>query len=580
MYILAYKDGHDPAACLMRDGHVVAAVEEERFLRIKHAPSYFPKHSIAFCLREAGITEEQVDHVVFARLTAWPTLFKVFGYYLSHPPKSMVELRYALSHMKLQVWGALNELRFGKFREFKKEFPKLPLPVAPFEHHVCHAASAFLFSTFEESAIVTWDGKGEATSTMIAHGKGVTVTPVMRKGVFESLGLLYSAATQYLGFTPNDGEYKVMGLAPYGKSGVDLSGIVSPDKKRGYKVDSRFVLYPFAQRSFEGRFGPPRDREAKMSEAHQDLAYALQDALEQVGLSVSALAKEKTGSNYACFAGGVALNVKLNKVVRESGMFEDIFVQPASGDNGLVLGAAALLYGKLTGKRPEPLTHLYFGTSYSDEEVAHTFTEKGIKFHRSKNLAKDAAKLIAEGKVLAWFQGRMEFGPRALGARSVIANPSQESMRDHVNAKIKFREEFRPFCPSMLEEEAQRLLKRAAPSPYMILSFDATNDARGLMPAVVHVDGTMRPQTVGSAAQPRYRALIEEVYALTGTPALLNTSLNVRGEPIVESPEHLVEFFLKTNVDAIVGGDSIALRSEQDPTLFNTLSLETHKTEY
>lgn len=580
MYILAYKDGHDPAACILKDGHIVAAAEEERFLRIKHAPSYFPKESIAYCLREAGIKEEDVDHVVFARYTAVPTLFSVLGYYASRPPKNAVELRYAFSHIKIQLWGVWGELRGGKYRELRKEFPNLPIPTSPFDHHTCHAASAFLFSPFEESVVITWDGKGEATSTMIAKGSGTEITPLKRWGIFDSLGLLYSAATEYLGFTPNDGEYKVMGLAPYGKAGTDIGDMITPDETEGYKVNSNFVLYPFAQKSFTKRFGPPRSREAKMNEEQQDLAFALQDALEQAGISTAKLGKNLFDSKYACFAGGVALNVKLNRVLRESGLFEDIFVQPAAGDNGLVLGAAALLYGKLTGKRPEPLTHLYLGPAYSDVEIESVLKNRGIAYKKSAEISKDAAKLIADGLVVAWFEGRMEFGPRSLGSRSVLANPATALMRDHVNAKIKFREEFRPFCPSVLEEQAPNLLVRAAPSPYMILSFEATDAAKRLMPAVVHVDGTVRPQTVSKLAHPRYRGLLEQHYILTGTPGVLNTSLNVRGEPIVESPDHLVDFFLKTNVDAIVGGNCIALRSAQDPKVFVTLSRETLKTEY
>lgn len=582
MYILAYKDGHDPAACLMKDGEIVAAVEEERFLRVKHAPSRFPKESIAFCLRQVGITQQEVDHVVYARLTPWRTLWVVLRYYLSRPPRTLLEARYALANLKLQILGTLAQLqgRAG-YQRIRALFPGLPEASAAFGHHLCHAASAYLFSPFDESLIITWDGKGEATSLSIGSGRGAEMIIKERRGIFDSLGLFYSAATKYLGFTPNDGEYKVMGLAPYGSHGVDVDDLIAPNKRMGYRLNSDFVLYPLpgVEKNFERRFGPPAERDMPIRKEHQDFAWALQDALERVGLSVAEAAQKKYPSRHLCLAGGVALNVKLNKVLRESGLFSDIFVQPAAGDNGLVLGAAALLHTRLTGKRPERLKHLYLGTSYSDAEVAAALREEGIQSYRSADVVDETAKLIEAGNVIAWFQGRMEFGPRSLGARSVLAHPGLAGMRDRINEKIKFREEFRPFCPSLLAEHAGELLKRPVPSPFMILSFEATADAQRLIPAVVHVDNTVRPQTVGPDGS-RYRALLERFYERTKVPALLNTSLNVRGEPIVENPRQLVEFFRKTNVDAIVAGDSIALRAEQDPSTFRVLSRGTLDTQY
>lgn len=582
MYILAYKDGHDPAACLMKDGEIIAAVEEERFSRIKHAPSQFPKESIAFCLRQAGITQETVDYVVYARLTPLRTFWVVLFYYLRCPPCTLLEARYTIASLKLQVLGVVGQLRgVAGYQRIRTLFPKLPKVRAPFDHHLCHAASAFLFSPFKDSLIITWDGKGEATSLSIGIGRGADVFIKERRGIFDSLGLFYSAATKYLGFTPNDGEYKVMGLAPYGRRGVDISDIIRTDKQTGYYINSDFVLYPLrgVENNFERRFGPPAVRDMPVRKEQQDFAWALQDALERVGLSVATMAQKKYVSKQLCLAGGVALNVKLNKVLRESGLFDDIFVQPAAGDNGIVFGAAGLFYTQLTKKRPVPLKHLYLGPSYSDDEVAVALRKEGILFHRSDDVAEEASTLIAEGNVVAWFQGRMEFGPRALGARSVLAHPGLAGMRDRINEKIKFREEFRPFCPSILAEHASELLEHAAPSPYMVLSFDATSEAQRLMSAVVHVDNTMRPQTVIQDGS-RYRMLLECFYKKTGIPALLNTSLNIRGEPIVENPHQVIEFFRKTNVDAIIAGNSIALRSEQKGDLFKPLSRETLDTRY
>jgi carbamoyltransferase len=566
----------------MKDGEIVAAMEEERFSRIKHAPSQFPKESITFCLRRAGISQEEVNYVVYARLTPLRTFCAVLLYYLRRPPRTLLEVRYTLASLKLQAFGTIGQFR-GRagYQRIRTLFPKLPKAKTSFDHHLCHAASAYLLSPFGESLIITWDGKGEATSLSIGIGNRADLSIKERRGIFDSLGLFYSAATTYLGFTPNDGEYKVMGLAPYGQRGTDVDDLIVPDELTGYRVNSNFVLYPLrgVERNFERTFGPPAIRDAPISKEHQNFAWALQNALERVGLSIAKMAQKKYPSRHLCLAGGVALNVKLNKVLRESGLFDDIFVQPAAGDNGLVLGAVALLYSRLTGKRPFPLKHLYLGTEYSDDEVASILCEEGVKFHRSSDVIGETAALITSGNIIAWFQGRMEFGPRSLGARSILAHPGIAGMRDRINEKIKFREEFRPFCPSILAEHADELLEKSVPSPFMILSFDATSTAERLVPAVVHVDNTVRPQTVAQDGS-RYRALIERFYHETGVPALLNTSLNIRGEPIVENPHQVAEFFRKTNVDVIVAGDSIALRTDQDTRIFQTLSRETLNTQY
>ncbi len=580
MYILAYKDGHDPAACLMRDGVIVAAAEEERFIRAKHAPGAFPKNAIRFCLSQAGIREEDVDHVVYARLKPVRTFLVVLGYYMRHMPRTRLEFRYCVTHLVVQIRGVLGDIFRAKgWKRLMREFPHMPRPVAPFDHHLCHAASAYLFSGFDDALVITWDGKGEATSVTYGSGKGSSLSILKRRGVFESLGLFYSAATAYLGFTANDGEYKVMGLAPYAKGRASFAGILDAEPERGYRIDSNFVLFPLAHDAYVRKFGAARTREASMSEKYEDFAAGLQDALETAGLSFARVARNAVSSPNLCLAGGVALNVKLNKVLWESGMWKNMFVQPAAGDQGLVFGAAGLMHTRVTGKRPEPLQHLYLGPSYTDEHIREVFKKRGIVY-RTVDPAEEGAKRIAEGNVVAWFQGRMEFGPRALGARSVIAHPGLKDMRDRINEKIKFREEFRPFCPSVLAEHAPRLLKRYLRSPFMVMSFEAEDEARSLMSAVVHVDGTVRPQEVDTKDNLVYRALIERVYALTGVPAVLNTSLNIRGEPIVESPEDLVDFFLKTNVDCVIAGNTMALRSEQPASLFSPLRREALSTEY
>ena len=582
MYILAYKDGHDPAACLLKDGEVLAACEEERFTRQKHAPSVFPKQSIQFCLTQAGISENEVDHVVYARLKPLATAWRVGWYYLIHPPTSLIQMRYAAVHMKVQIVGSLKALlgRAG-YQKIREIFPNFPKKIYSYEHHLCHAASAYYFSNFSDSLIITWDGKGEATSVFVAKGEGNKIRFIHRRGIFSSLGLLYSAATKYLGFTPNDGEYKVMGLAPYGNPDVDFSKILRPDARRGFWANPDFVLYPMAVKSFERVFGPRRKKDEPVGQEHKNFAASLQLALEESGLSAVREALRKNPSKNLCLAGGVALNVKLAKRIWDAEIVEGLFVQPAAGDDGLVLGAAAFLYTELTGKRVKPLTSLYFGPEYSASVGLAAIEAANLKYTKEENIINTAAELLSSGKVVGWFQGRMEFGPRALGNRSVLAHPGRAEMKDLVNEKIKFREAFRPFCPSIMAGYAQQYFSNYYPAPFMITSFAVSGEAVAKkIPAVVHVDGTVRPQAVEQSVNPRYYELLEAFRQRTGIPALLNTSMNIRGEPIVCSPQDAINFFLKTNVDALVIGDYLLRKSEQYPDDLQTLSIKELKTEY
>lgn len=583
MYILSFKDGHDPAACLLKDGAIVAAAEEERFTRVKHAPFVFPEKAIRFCLKQAGIREEDVDYVIYARRRPWKSFFLVSWYFLKRPPLTRLEWRFALSHMKTQVLGTVSEL-LGKarYQKIKKLFPGLPKRIHDTDHHLGHAASAFYFSGFDSSLILTMDGKGEATSVAIWEGKGTEIRCLERRGFFESLGMLYSAFTKHLGFTPNDGEYKVMGLAPAGTPNMDFSDILAPDQELGYRVNTDFELYPISGSLLARRFGIAREKESPITQEHKDLAASLQDAFEKASLSFVRYAKRKmVGCRQVCLAGGVALNVKMNKAIWESGEFDSMFVQPAAGDDGLVLGAAALHYVRLTGKIPEPIRHMYFGPGFEDEEIREAFDRKKIRYHRHEDVTTYTANLLAQGNVIGWFQGRMEFGPRALGHRSVLANPSTKEMQEIVNAKIKFRESFRPFCPSILAEAASLYFERYTPSAFMVMSFAVNDpDLRKKIPAVVHVDGTVRPQGVEPNVEPLYHRLLQEFEKLTNIPAVLNTSMNVRGEPIVCTPDDLIDFFAKTHVDAVVAGPYVALRAEQDESVLSPMTREQLVTEY
>lgn len=573
MYILSFKEGHDPAACLLKDGEIIAAVEEERFIRKKHAPGVFPVESIRFCLKFAGIKEQDVDYVVYARLKPWQTFIEVFRYYFTNLPGKKLEWRYFVSHMKVQFKGVFLELtNRANYQKIHKFFPYLPKKIYSFDHHLCHAASSYYFSRFRDSLIITMDGKGESTSVMLAEGRDNNIKILERKGIFQSLGGFYASFTKHLGFTPNDGEYKVMGLASYGSPDLFFDDVLAPDEEKGYRINSDFCLYPFFGKNFEKKFGKPREKDGEITKYHMNLAASIQKALDNSVVSLVKYGFKKTKSRNLCLAGGVALNVKTNKAVWESGLTEHMFIQPAAGDAGLVFGAAALLYKEITGKRVKSLGALYFGPEYGNEEIKTTFERHKLKYHFCDDSVGRVVDLLVSGKVVGWFQGRMEFGPRALGNRSILANPGDKAMKDIVNKKIKFREEFRPFCPSILSEFAGEYLKHYTDSPYMVMSFSIKDAALiNKIPAVVHVDDTVRPQAVDKNSSPLYYELISRFRDKTDIPVLLNTSMNVRGEPIVCSPEDLVNFFLKTNVDAVAAGNFLITKEDQRQEILNSL---------
>ena len=402
------------------------------------------------------------------------------------------------------------------------------------------------------------------------------------KDRFDSLGYLYGSITDFLGFRINDGEYKVMGLAPYGKPTDKMDDIISLPRLNlgisrfgfggGIHINTRYSLYPFSRKNLKERFGDISREydETSPPQPNTDIASTLQDRLEKAALwyvkkliqnllpadvtrqqssSLGGLQAGKSEIKNLCLAGGVALNVKMNKVIWESGLVERLWIQPAAGDMGNVLGAAWLLYRRKTGRRPEPLHHLYLGPDYSKDTVKAVLEKSGLQYREVPDIAKETAELLSQGKIIAWFQGRMEFGPRALGSRSVLADPRRADMKDIINAKVKFREPFRPFCPSFLEDYGPEMFERYMSSPYMIMSFSVKPEYRVRIPAVVHVDGTVRPQEVSHATNPLYAKMIDYFYQKTGVPVILNTSLNVKGEPIVNTPEEAIVFLKKTDVD-------------------------------
>ncbi|MBI2640381.1 MAG: carbamoyltransferase [Candidatus Sungbacteria bacterium] len=562
MLILSFKTGHDPAACLLEDGKIIAAAEEERFVRVKHAADYFPKEAILFCLAQKNLTLDQIDYIVFAREKNLKTLIKVFFYFLFRPPRNRIELRYAASLLKVQIRGVVAAM-FGRapYQQIFRIIGGRERKIYSFDHHSCHAASAYYGSGFGEAVVLCVDGKGEATSISMWHGKGGDIKNLKRYGIFDSLGYLYGSITDFLGFRINDGEYKVMGLAPYGKPNYPMDDVISVGA-HGAKINTCYSLYPFSVKNLVRRFPnlAKEYSEASPPQPNTDIAATLQDRLERAALfyvkKLFSCATRYTlhATRNLCLAGGVALNVKMNKAIWESGLADKLWVQPAAGDMGNVLGAAWLLDYQKTGKRPESLAHLYLGKEYSDVEIEKTLKKSGLRYEKKEDIARDTAELLSQGKIIAWFQGRFEFGPRALGARSVLADPREVEMKDVINAKVKFRESFRPFCPSILGEHAEKILERYMPSPYMVMSFSVKPEWRGKIPAVVHIDGTVRPQEVSAATNPLYAKMINYFYQKTGVPVVLNTSLNVKGEPIVNTPEEAVAFFKKTDVDYLAIG--------------------------
>jgi carbamoyltransferase len=556
--ILAYKEGHDPAAALMINGEIIVAVEEERFTREKHAPSKFPKNSIDYCLQVLSESGLQVTHVVLARRKPILTAVKVFSYYVSHPTLVVFNPAYVLRHLKVQMIGCLEQIcGKSRYQLFRKYYPNLPNKILSIDHHLGHAASAYFFSGQDDSLIVTWDGKGEEKSITINIGKAGKLKKIYSWGILSSLGLVYSQITELLGFTPNDGEYKVMGMAAIGEPKFDLRDLFKVEKFNGKNspINPRWVT------KIDSYL---KAKDIVIDDASRyNVASSFQFYLEEICILIIKHWITKTKLSNLSIAGGVGLNVKVNQKIWEQIKLTDLFIQPASGDAGLVLGACALVNRK-NGRFPiKPLQNMYLGPKYSPTSIKETLEASNLIFHLSDNVAEEAASFIHEGKVIGWFQGRMEFGPRALGNRSILADPTKSNMQEHVNSKIKFREEFRPFCPTVDSTIIEELFKQPKSSPYMTMSFAAKDRVANLIPAVVHVDGTVRPQTLTESANPIFFQVLHELKKLNGSPIVLNTSMNVRGEPMCMSPTDAVNFFLYTNVDVLVIGDFVCEKRMQ-----------------
>jgi carbamoyltransferase len=556
---------HDSAAALLRDGEVVAACQEERLSRKKH-DSGFPGRAVRYVLREGGISPSELDAVGFYDK---PLLKfeRMLSTYIATFPRSFSSFRKAMPlwiHEKLWIPSLI-----------RKELPAYKGPILFSEHHMSHAASCFLVSPFEEAAILTVDGVGEWATASFGVGRGTEIKLFKEIRFPHSLGLLYSAFTYYLGFKVNSAEYKVMGLAPYGKP-VHFERIMKEmihlNEDGSFKLNMKYFSYDHGLTMTNGAFdeffgGPPRKPETWMAEREFDIAASVQKVCEEVVLKMVNHIHEETGLSSLCMAGGVALNCVANgRVIRET-PFKKLFVQPAAGDAGGAVGVAHWIYNTLQKKpRGRAWTHAYLGPSYKDAEIAEYLAGAGAKHEvlSDAELVQRTAKLLSEGNVVGWYQGRMEFGPRALGGRSILADPRDPKMRDTLNMKIKFREGFRPFAPSVLLDKCSEWFDHEGDSPYMLLVAQVREGKR-VIPSVTHVDNSARIQTVTREESPLYYDLIAEFGRITGVPVVINTSFNVRGEPIVCTPRDAYLCFMRTNMDYLVLGHHLLDKKDQPP---------------
>ena len=587
---------HDSAAALLRDGEIIAAAQEERFSRKKHDYN-FPQLAIDYCLKEAGIDTSAIDYVAFYD-KPFVKFERLLMTYLSYAPSG---LRSFLTAMPPWIKHKIF------MRSFIEDRLKCHSKVLFPEHHQSHASSAFYPSPFEESAILTIDGVGEWATASYGIGKGKDIRILAELRFPHSLGLLYSAITYYIGFRVNSGEYKLMGLAPYGKPKyADLikENLIDIKDDGSFSLDMKYFNYcaglTMTNKRFDKLFGgPPRKPDIdNIEQRHMDIASSIQQVAEEVVLKIAGHVKEKTGQKNLCLAGGVALNCVANGKILINNMFENIWIQPSASDAGGALGAAlAIWHGYLKKDRvvdsdSDSMKAALLGPSFSDDEIEEYLKINNIKYEKldTEDMPKCAAQIISDQKVLGWFQGRMEYGPRALGARSILGDARSEAMQSIINKKIKFRESFRPFAPTVLLEHAQDYFDLNCESPYMLLVAPLREDKRlpltaeqdrlfGIeklkvkrsnLPAITHVDYSSRVQTVKRNDNPRYYDMINEFYKLTGSPVVINTSFNVRGEPIVCSPDDAYKCFMRTNMDYLIIGNFLLDKREQNSSEIKT----------
>jgi carbamoyltransferase len=589
---------HDSAAALVVDGRIIAAAQEERFTRRKHDPA-FPTSAIRYCLSQAGLTAGDIDHVVFYE-KPFIKFERLLETYLALAPRGYNSFRLAIP-----LW--LKEKLFQKrlLRQSLKEIASdidWDQRLLFTDHHQSHAASAFFASPFEQAAVLTLDGVGEWTTTSSGFGRGNQLDITREIHFPHSIGLMYSAFTYYAGFKVNSGEYKVMGLAPYGEPkyvGKIFDHLVDLKNDGSYRLNLDYFNYATGLTMTSERFhvlfgGGPRKPEQLLTQHHMDLAASIQKATEEIVLRLARSAAKETGSANLCLAGGVALNCVANGKILRDGSFENIWVQPAAGDAGGALGAALAAHYQFNGSPrqlngSDSMSGSYLGPEFGQAEIESRLTRAGAQFSAvsDEDLIATTVQALVDEKAIGWFQGRMEFGPRALGARSILGDPRSPSMQKSLNLRVKYRESFRPFAPAILREDVADWFELSADSPYMLLvadvverrrhtmtpdqqalfGIDKLNVSRSDIPAVTHVDYSARIQTVQADTNPRFHALLTAFKTKTGCPVLINTSFNVRGEPIVGTPEDAFRCFMGSHIEMLVIGNCVLRKEDQNSAL-------------
>lgn len=602
MYILGISAFyHDSAACLIKDGEILAAAQEERFTRKKHDPG-FPSNAINYCIKEAGISPDEISNVVFYE-KPFIKFERLLETYLAFAPRGFRSFAKAMPlwvkdklFQKSSLITALDNA-LGKSIDWSDR-------LLFSEHHLSHAASAFYPSPFHDAVILTLDGVGEWTTTSVAIGQGSELNIFKEIQFPHSIGLLYSAFTYYLGFKVNSGEYKVMGLAPYGEprfTSIIKDKLLDIQDDGSFQLDMSYFDYATGLTMTNGKFdslfgGPPRAPESELTQRDMDLAASIQKVTEDTVLKLAQSIRIETGQTNLCLAGGVALNCVANGILLRSKIFDQIWIQPAAGDAGGALGAALSAHylhhkreRKISKNSSDSMRGSYLGPSYENDEIQAELINCGAKYKKlsDDDLIEQVASALAEEKAIGWMQGRMEYGPRALGGRSIIADPRSPKMQKQLNLKVKYRESFRPFAPSVLRDDVSEWFELDDDSPYMLLvanvqnhkrramtpaeeslfGIDKLNVPRSEVPAITHVDYSARIQTVHAETNPRYHALISKFKEKTGCPIVVNTSFNVRGEPIICSPTDAFRCFMGTGLDALAIGNFLLIKSDQDANL-------------
>ena len=591
MYILGISAFyHDSAACLLKDGEIVAAAQEERFTRKKHDQS-FPSNAIKYCLKEAGINASDLGIVAFYD-KPFLKFERILETYLTYAPKGLSSFLKAIPlWIKKKLW--IKELIKDELNyDGKILFP---------EHHASHAASAFYASPFQEAAFLTMDGVGEWATTSYGVGNGNKMEVLADVKFPHSIGLLYSAITYYTGFRVNSGEYKVMGLAPYGEAKykkIIYEHLIHVKEDGSFKLDMSYFDYSVGLKMTNNKFnslfgGPPRKPESELTQKEMDIARSVQEVTEEIVYKMAKHVRKVTGKKYLCLAGGVALNCVSNGKLLRSGVFDDIYIQPAAGDAGGALGSALIAWYQHLGNdrhadgKNDFMNGAYLGPEFSNSEIQEYLDKKGYSYQKlnDEELPEKIADLISDQKVIGWFQGRMEFGPRALGGRTIIGDSRSSETQKTINLKIKYRESFRPFAPSIREENISEYFEIDRPSPYMLLVADVKknkqlkmtkeqegyfglkklNIARSEIPAVTHVDYSARIQSVNKKTNPRYHEMLTKFNEKHGCPVVVNTSFNVRGEPIVCTPKDAYLCFMRTEMDFLILNNFLLKKTDQKP---------------